>query len=121
LNKLKYLREQVRAIEKTNDFRGFIKRKTCSGEMLGFGIISLNPSIVFKELIEAEKPRSVILTSGTLSPFKLFSSELKTQFDVTLENSHVIEEGRVLARIIDKDFYGRELKFNFETHVNSRE
>ena len=54
------------------------------------------------------------MTSGTLSPLGLVSSELKTTFKVQLENRHVIDKKRVLVRIIDKDPDGNELKFTYD-------
>lgn len=51
--------------------------------------LCLNPAAVFDELKSAT--RSVILTSGTLSPMQSFQSELGTQFPIALEANHVIE------------------------------
>ena len=45
------------------------------------GYICLNPSYIFKQLT-AKKPRSVILTSGTLAPMASFADELRTDFGV---------------------------------------
>lgn len=36
---------------------------------------SFNPSFTFKTLIKEEKPRSIILTSGTLVPFETYENE----------------------------------------------
>lgn len=74
----------------------------------------IDPSYIFKKLIEEEKPLSVILTSGTLSPTNLFFSELKTHFEITHTSDHVISKERVLARIINRDFQGRSFKFGYE-------
>eukprot|EP01080_Neovahlkampfia_damariscottae_P008724 gene8724-672_t len=48
----------------------------------------MNPRVAFHEI--AKKCRSIILTSGTLSPMDSFSSELEVDFDYTFEGSHVI-------------------------------
>lgn len=45
------------------------------------GYICLNPSYIFKQLVD-KKPRSIILTSGTLTPMDSFSDELRTEFGV---------------------------------------
>jgi Rad3-related DNA helicase len=37
------------------------------------------------------KPRSVILTSGTLTPMDSFEKELQVNFKYKLENKHVID------------------------------
>ena len=46
--------------------------------------------------------RSVVLTSGTLSPMDTFASELDVRFPVTLEADHVIDrkqEKELFSRI----------------------
>jgi Rad3-related DNA helicase len=40
--------------------------------------------------------RSVLLTSGTLSPLESFAHELQLGFKYTLENPHVIQSNQVL-------------------------
>eukprot|EP00899_Mesostigma_viride_P027820 jgi/Mesvir1/8222/Mv12510-RA.2 len=55
----------------------------------------LNPAVAFTKV--ASKARSVILTSGTLSPMCSFASELGTEFKVRLEANHVIEKEQVWA------------------------
>ncbi|ESO94497.1 hypothetical protein LOTGIDRAFT_118438 [Lottia gigantea] len=47
-----------------------------------------------KEL-KAHGVKSIILTSGTLSPISSFTMEMQIPFPVTLENPHVIEEHQV--------------------------
>jgi Rad3-related DNA helicase len=71
---------------------------------------------VFKQLVmtDAEKLRSVILTSGTLSPMRIIYTELRTLFRVKLVNEHFIENERVFATILSSDFTGNKFKFNFE-------
>lgn len=54
------------------------------------GFWCLNPEVVFSQLIE--KTKSVILTSGTLSPMDTFSSELACRFEQRLEALHIIDE-----------------------------
>jgi Rad3-related DNA helicase len=49
----------------------------------------LYPAIAFRNLLE-KGVRNVLLTSGTLSPFKSFESELDAKFDIRLNNSHII-------------------------------
>ena len=61
-----------------------------------------------------ERPRSVILTSGTLSPMRILYTELRTHFKVKLINEHFIEDSQVFASIISSDFMGSKFKFNFE-------
>ncbi|XVE56290.1 hypothetical protein DITRI_Ditri03aG0226800 [Diplodiscus trichospermus] len=59
----------------------------------------LNPAVVFRDI--ADLSLSVILTSGTLSPMKSFSSELGVQFGNCLEAPHVIDvKSQVWSAII---------------------
>lgn len=51
--------------------------------------LCLNPAAVFSEL--KSTARTIILTSGTLSPMQSFQSELGTQFPIALEAGHVIK------------------------------
>jgi regulator of telomere elongation helicase 1 len=44
--------------------------------------------------------RSVLLTSGTLSPMQSFAQELQLPFRVTLENPHVIEPSQVSSGLV---------------------
>ncbi len=41
--------------------------------------------------MKEQKPLSVVLTSGTLTPFKSFGSELQLEFPIELINKHVID------------------------------
>lgn len=49
----------------------------------------LNPAVVFRSL--SEVARSVLLTSGTLSPLDSFSGELGLNFHIKLEAPHVVD------------------------------
>ncbi|KAJ1957741.1 hypothetical protein GGI12_004939 [Dipsacomyces acuminosporus] len=59
---------------------------------------SLNPGVVFSEI--ATQARSIILTSGTLSPLDSYASELQADFASTLETNHVIDPQRFFAASI---------------------
>ncbi|KAK3810651.1 MAG: helicase C-terminal domain-containing protein [Linnemannia gamsii] len=58
----------------------------------------LNPGVIFQPL--SSTTRSVILTSGTLSPMDSFSSELQTRFAVQLEAGHVVNESQVWTGVL---------------------
>ncbi|KAG0268519.1 Fanconi anemia group J protein [Linnemannia exigua] len=58
----------------------------------------LNPGVIFRQL--STKARSVILTSGTLSPMDSFASELQTRFAVQLEAGHVVNESQVWTGVL---------------------
>ncbi|KAL0140560.1 hypothetical protein V8B55DRAFT_1447814 [Mucor lusitanicus] len=53
----------------------------------------LNPAIIFSDM--CKDTRSVILTSGTLSPLNTFASELGVPFTGRLEANHVIKPSQV--------------------------
>ncbi|KAM9856085.1 regulator of telomere elongation helicase 1 [Aulostomus maculatus] len=46
--------------------------------------------------------RCIILTSGTLSPLASFTAEMRINFEVSLENSHVIERDQIFVSIIER-------------------
>ncbi|KAG0260437.1 Fanconi anemia group J protein [Mortierella polycephala] len=58
----------------------------------------LNPGVIFRPL--SMSARSVILTSGTLSPMDSFASELQTRFPIQLEADHVIDRAQVWAGVL---------------------
>ena len=55
------------------------------------------PGVAMRGL-EALKVRSVLLTSGTLSPLDSFAQELQLEFPLSLENPHVIADSQVYRR-----------------------
>ncbi len=65
------------------------------------GFWCFNAGIGFRE-IQSLKPRSIILTSGTLSPLTSFQAELQLQFTQRLENPHVIAPDQVSINILTK-------------------
>ncbi|GFN96610.1 fanconi anemia group j protein homolog [Plakobranchus ocellatus] len=52
----------------------------------------MNPGVAFSDFAET---RSIILTSGTLSPLTSFESELCLDFKIQLEANHVIKDSQV--------------------------
>jgi len=50
----------------------------------------LDPSSGFKDVIQQHKPRSIILTSGTLSPLKVWPLELGVPFAQPVSCPHVL-------------------------------
>ncbi|KAJ2381256.1 hypothetical protein GGI23_007626, partial [Coemansia sp. RSA 2559] len=59
---------------------------------------AMSPGIVFSEL--SQLSRTIVLTSGTLSPIDSYASELRTEFQSTLEANHVVEPSRFKAMCI---------------------
>ena len=54
------------------------------------GFWCFNPGIIFRNLLEKYHVRSIILTSGTLSPLDVLEKELQIEFKYKLVNPHVI-------------------------------
>lgn len=53
-----------------------------------------SPGVSMRQLA-AMHVRSVLLTSGTLSPLDSFAHELQLPFRISLENPHVVEPSQV--------------------------
>lgn len=65
-------------------------------------IFCLNPGFGFKNF-NAVGPKTVILTSGTLSPIQGLESELKCPFQIRLENTHVIDPRQVKLCLLGRN------------------
>jgi Rad3-related DNA helicase len=59
--------------------------------------------------------RSILLTSGTLSPLSSYAAELVLPFPVRLENPHVVRPSQVLVRAVGKGPRGATLNSSFQT------
>ncbi|KAJ8369653.1 hypothetical protein SKAU_G00096810 [Synaphobranchus kaupii] len=69
------------------------------GNILSYWCFS--PGFSMQELVR-QGVRSIILTSGTLSPLSSFTSEMQIPFPVCLENPHVIQRDQIFVSVIDK-------------------
>ncbi|KAL7540470.1 hypothetical protein ACHAXR_010584 [Thalassiosira sp. AJA248-18] len=70
------------------------------------------PALAMREL-SFLKVRSILITSGTLSPLPSFSMELGLDFPVQLENDHVIQSDQVFVRVVGKGVSGKELSSKY--------
>jgi regulator of telomere elongation helicase 1 len=86
-------------------------KTTKKGRTLSYWCFS--PGLAMKNLV-AQRVRSLILTSGTLSPLSSFTSELQIKFENTLENPHVIEKHQVWVGVVTKAPDGSTLNSSFE-------
>ena len=77
------------------------KRKEKNKNIINFriNIYCFNPSIEFKQILSL-KPYRIILTSGTLSPFSFFESQLDHCFNVKYQGNHVIGQDRFIFKFI---------------------
>lgn len=72
-----------------------------------------NPGLTMRELM-IQGIRSLILTSGTLSPLSSFKQELAIPFTIELENSHVIDKHQVLVAVIPQGPDGKRLNSSYQ-------
>ncbi|CAD8081325.1 unnamed protein product [Paramecium sonneborni] len=84
-NELNKINEQ----QKYFDFYKFAIIKNTQNQ-ISLNIWCLDPSLAFKKLMQ-NKIHSIILTSGTLSPMKSWQNELKIEFQIKLNNKHVVD------------------------------
>lgn len=71
------------------------------------------PSLAMEEL-SALRIRSIIVTSGTLSPLPSYSMELGLKFNHTLENPHIISDDQIYVRVVGKGVTGKVLNSSYE-------
>jgi regulator of telomere elongation helicase 1 len=71
-----------------------------------------DPSVAMDEIMSLGI-RSIIATSGTLSPLSSYSSELGVSFPHTLENLHIISDNQIHVRVIGHGVTGKELISSF--------
>eukprot|EP00889_Picochlorum_renovo_P005649 jgi/Picre1/32679/NNA_008025.t1 len=64
--------------------------------------------------------RSILLTSGTLSPMGSFAQELGIEFPVRLENPHVIDQSQVWVGVVSKGPQGTVLNSSYKTRNDTK-
>ncbi|KAK6968419.1 Fanconi anemia group J protein, partial [Biomphalaria glabrata] len=79
-------------------------------ETYTFNFWCMNPGVAFSDFSET---RSIILTSGTLSPLTSFQSELGLNFSIQLEANHVIKDSQVWVGTIGAGPSGNKLQAVF--------
>ncbi|KAM4823829.1 Fanconi anemia group J protein [Urocitellus parryii] len=101
-----------------SDKNGFLappKNKKRSRQKIAVRVLNfwcLNPAVAFSDI--NGKVRTIVLTSGTLSPMKSFSSELGVTFAIQLEANHVINNSQVWVGTIGSGPKGRNLCATFQ-------
>jgi len=71
----------------------------------------LNPGVCFDEMLDC---KSIVLTSGTLSPMVTFASELEVKFPITLEANHVIDKSQVWVGTLGAGPTGNSLNASYQ-------
>ncbi|XP_066585710.1 regulator of telomere elongation helicase 1 homolog [Prorops nasuta] len=97
--------EKQRKINKTN------------GKLISYWCFS--PGFGMQQLVD-QGVRSVILTSGTLSPLKPFISELEIPIDVQLENPHIVTGKQICVGVLSNGPDGFLLNSSFNTRNDPR-
>ncbi|CAF0772607.1 unnamed protein product [Rotaria sordida] len=61
----------------------------------------LSPGFSMRQLC-MQNTRSILLTSGTLSPIDSFKTQLAIPFDIVIQNDHIIEKNQLFAAILPR-------------------
>ena len=81
-------------------------------------IFCFNPGLGFS-IVMQQNFYSTIITSGTLSPIESMESELKHNFDIKLENNHVISDDQFhFCLLTSSVFNNMEFNFNVDNRLN---
>ncbi|XP_012273616.1 regulator of telomere elongation helicase 1 homolog isoform X2 [Orussus abietinus] len=104
--------EDAKKNQKTDSWESKKIVKTSEGKLICYWCFS--PGFGMQQLAE-QGIRSVILTSGTLSPLKPFISEMGIPIDVQLENPHIITGRQVCVGVLSQGPDGHPLNSSFNT------
>ncbi|CAF4234563.1 unnamed protein product [Rotaria sp. Silwood2] len=61
----------------------------------------LSPGFAMRQLC-MQNTRSILLTSGTLSPIDSFKTQLAIPFDIVIQNDHIIEKNQLFTAILPR-------------------
>lgn len=78
----------------------------------------LVPWLTFDE-IQKYSPRSIIFTSGTMSPLESWEIDLKIKAPVRLINSHVISNEQIRLNLVKKSIRGHPFNFGHRALQNT--
>lgn len=90
-------------------FHFFVQRAPSGDHVLGCQ--SFYAAKVFKKFLEM-KPRSIIITSGTMTPFSEIESELSQEFPLKLVNDHVIAPHQAFMSVLRGGESGQPLNLS---------
>ncbi|KAJ8675354.1 hypothetical protein QAD02_011140 [Eretmocerus hayati] len=82
------------------------------GKLISYWCFS--PGFGMQQLID-HGARSIILTSGTLSPLKPFISEIGIDISVQLENPHIVTEKQICVGVVSNGCDGHMLNSSYNT------
>lgn len=106
---------EARCIAKAQSYRVYVSPKQNGNAGVGRTISywCFAPSEAMRELA-ALRPRSILVTSGTLSPLESYAMELDIPFPNRLENPHIIKDDQVHVRVVGKGVTGKLLSSSYE-------
>ena len=121
MTKLVFLAKIDRESKARDEFKMYIYDDNGDGKKgkisRKLGVWNLSPQYQFHKLLD-EKPRSIILASGTLAPMKSFAAELNTSFEITLEGENEISNDQIFVSILARNAAGSHLNLSYN---NNRE
>lgn len=90
----------------------------CLTDGPALSLICFSPKPGFDEITHLF-PRTIIMTSGTLSPMNSFAEELGHEFPVQLENEHVADPSQVFVGVIPKGVTQKQFLFTYQHRKNT--
>ena len=97
---------------------GFVDRGNKSSNGRVFSYWCFAPALAMNELA-ALNVRSILVTSGTLSPLPSYGLELGIPFPHTLENAHIIGKDQISVKVIGKGVSGKTLTSTYNRRDNA--
>ena len=82
-----------------------------------FNIYCFSPQLEFADILK-NNPYSIIFTSGTLSPFKIYEDELQIKFEVILENRHIVPIEQFKFEILTNYSENNTYRFDYNNRNN---
>lgn len=121
-------RDSSGVLQGTNKYEGYrvhlhMEKHVSSGTMLPtLSFWCFDPAQGMASFADMQV-RSILLTSGTLSPLGSFAEELGIRFRVRLENPHVIDKSQVWVGVVSKGPQGHALNSSYRTRsdINYRQ
>lgn len=109
-----------RCFAKARAYRVYVSSKVPGNNAKGRTISywCFAPSLAMQELSNLNI-RSIIVTSGTLSPLPSYTLELGIPFPHTLENPHIIADEQIHVRVIGTGVSGKQLSSSFNRRDDS--
>lgn len=112
--------EIINGKDTIDDISQFTIQVVYEGADIKIIIHCLDPSSGFKEVISEHKPRAVILTSGTLSPLKMWTHELQVDFPKPISCPHVISPEQTNTVVLGIGASGSPLDTKYENRKSQR-